>query len=565
MKIKKIELTHDVLWGDIVFDFTDYSGGIVDTVILAGENGCGKTRLLNIIYEFSNFNLNSPSSNTKRVFDVVFNPDEIQALLQQERLKDSLIEPTGEFIFTFNFNVQPGKWDRLNIEYISMQADGTCSKKTFHPSLIINNKDVSILLKSVYSTVEINYNPKATSTVTSREIDEQIEQSVKSGPDLATEIQQLLIDIQNNDANDLLVWVSQNPGIAPPKEIINRRISRFKKAFATVFDSLNFCEVKTYNGNKHVFFTKGKNEVNISDLSSGEKQIVFRGAFLLRNQQSIKGNLILIDEPEISLHPVWQEKILRFYRNLFTENACQTSQLFIATHSPFIIHSDDRCNDKVIVLNQINDKIMIDDSPEYLGVGKRKAIAQAFNTNVFNKQYNKNDIVFVEGETDEKYLNTYLEKILPSGRKYSFKWIGAYSGAKGRAINSGDSALNSLLSFLKANRGVITSRIVLLYDSDTSKVEESFDNVAVLTIPYNHDNTLYKKGIENLLSLPSEYNKDEFYVEKESGTDEYGAPKKVFRLDKTKLCNYICDDIKLDFFKNFDVLIKKIDESFSHL
>lgn len=218
----------------------------------------------------------------------------------------------------------------------------------------------------------------------------------------------------------------------------------------------------------------------------------------MRNQQSIKGNLILIDEPEISLHPVWQEKILRFYRNLFTENACQTSQLFIATHSPFIIHSDDRCNDKVIVLNQNNDKIMIDDSPEYLGVGKRKAIAQAFNTNVFNKQYNKNDIVFVEGETDEKYLNTYLEKILPSGRKYSFKWIGAYSGAKGRAINSGDSALNSLLSFLKANRGVITSRIVLLYDSDTSKVEESFDNVAVLTIPYNHDNTLYQKRYRKL-------------------------------------------------------------------
>lgn len=118
MKIKRIELNHDALWGDIVFDFTDYSGGIVDTVILAGENGCGKTRLLNIIYEFSNFNLSSPSSDTKRVFDVIFNPDEIQTLLRQESLKNSLIEPTGEFIFTFNFNAQPGKWERLNIEYI---------------------------------------------------------------------------------------------------------------------------------------------------------------------------------------------------------------------------------------------------------------------------------------------------------------------------------------------------------------------------------------------------------------------------------------------------------------
>lgn len=498
MKIKRIELNHDALWGDIVFDFTDYSGGIVDTVILAGENGCGKTRLLNIIYEFSNYNLNSPSLDTKRIFDVVFNPDEIQTLLRQERLKDSLVKPTGEFIFTFNFNVQPGTWERLNVEYISMQSDGVCTKKTFHPSLIVNNKEVSSLLKSVYSTVEINYNPKSTSTVTSKEIDEQIEQSVKSGPDLATEIQQLLIDIQNNDANDLLVWVNQHPGMAPPKEIINRRISRFKNAFATVFDSLNFCEVKTYKGNKHVLFTKGKNEVNISDLSSGEKQIVFRGAFLLRNQQSIKGNLVLIDEPEISLHPVWQEKILRYYRNLFTENGCQTSQLFIATHSPFVIHSEDRCNDKVIVLCQINDRIMIDDSPEYLGVGKQKAIAQAFNTNVFNAQYDKDDIVFVEGETDEKYLNTYLENICPGGRKYSFKWIGAYSGGKGKAINSGDSALNSLLSFLKANRGVITSRIVILYDSDTSKVEEFFDNVAVLTMPYNHDNALYKKRYRKL-------------------------------------------------------------------
>ena len=208
---------------------------------------------------------------------------------------------------------------------------------------------------------------------------------------------------------------------------------------------------------------------------------------------------------------------------------------------------------------------MIDDSPEYLGVGKQKAIAQAFNTNVFNAQYDKDDIVFVEGETDEKYLNTYLENICPGGRKYSFKWIGAYSGGKGKAINSGDSALNSLLSFLKANRGVITSRIVILYDSDTSKVEEFFDNVAVLTMPYNHDNALYKKGIENLLSLPLEYNKDEFYVEKESSIDEYGAPKKVFRLDKTKLCNYICDDTKPDFFTNFDALIKKVDEAFSRL
>jgi predicted ATP-dependent endonuclease of OLD family len=63
---------------------------------------------------------------------------------------------------------------------------------------------------------------------------------------------------------------------------------------------------------------------------------VFRGAFLLRNQQSIKGNTILIDEPEISLHPKWQAKIFEYYRKLFTdEKNKQNSQLF-ETVSSFV-------------------------------------------------------------------------------------------------------------------------------------------------------------------------------------------------------------------------------------
>lgn len=67
---------------------------------------------------------------------------------------------------------------------------------------------------------------------------------------------------------------------------------------------------------------------------------MFRGAFLLKNQQSSKGCIILIDEPEISLHPVWQTKIFNYYRNLFKENnAEQTSQIFIATHSQYVLES----------------------------------------------------------------------------------------------------------------------------------------------------------------------------------------------------------------------------------
>ena len=78
-------------------------------------------------------------------------------------------------------------------------------------------------------------------------------------------------------------------------------------------------------GRKKFILKKRGRDVDIASLSSGEKQIVFRGAFLLRNQQSAKGSVILIDEPEISLHPIWQEKIYDYYRKSFYRNFWETN------------------------------------------------------------------------------------------------------------------------------------------------------------------------------------------------------------------------------------------------
>lgn len=188
--------------------------------------------------------------------------------------------------------------------------------------------------------MEINYNPQSTPTITAQEIDQEIEHSLRSNNNLGTEIQQLFIDIHTNDAIDLQNWVDEHNGLAPIAEVKNRRINRFKRAFFTVFDNLNFHKIINENNVKKVMFKKNGQEIDITSLSSGEKQIVFRGAFLLRNQQSIKGNIILIDEPEISLHPKWQSKIFDYYQKLFMdENNSQTSQLFIATHSQYVLDS----------------------------------------------------------------------------------------------------------------------------------------------------------------------------------------------------------------------------------
>ncbi|MGK3435446.1 AAA family ATPase, partial [Klebsiella pneumoniae] len=68
----------------------------------------------------------------------------------------------------------------------------------------------------------------------------------------------------------------------------------------------------------------------INDLSSGEKQLIYT---LLRVANSKRKNqIILMDEPEISLHLSWQEKLLASIKKLRSE-----SQIIVVTHSPGIV------------------------------------------------------------------------------------------------------------------------------------------------------------------------------------------------------------------------------------
>jgi len=71
------------------------------------------------------------------------------------------------------------------------------------------------------------------------------------------------------------------------------------------------------------------NERAVDNLSSGEKQILILLTYLRYNSQ----NLIIIDEPELSLHPKWQGEFLNAVNKLMNKDA----QLIIATHSPEIV------------------------------------------------------------------------------------------------------------------------------------------------------------------------------------------------------------------------------------
>lgn len=95
------------------------------------------------------------------------------------------------------------------------------------------------------------------------------------------------------------------------------------------------------NQNELVFKSQDLNNLKyklkdftVNDLSSGEKQIIILLAETLL--QDRKTSIFIADEPELSLHLVWQELLTSSIRNL-NPNA----QVLFATHSPDIISSFD--------------------------------------------------------------------------------------------------------------------------------------------------------------------------------------------------------------------------------
>lgn len=347
MKIKSLKLKQHSILGDLDLDFTNKNGDVYNTIIFMGENGCGKTTILEILHNLFIYNNNEFKQSHYQCdfeLDILLSDEELTKMNQELidkhnsyfELKNNDIKITNTYNLPENKRIKisdcPEDWERAFITHLAKQ-----------------------FLLSVYSPVHINFNPRSVSAVTSLGIDEKINSSLKASEDISNQIKQLFVDISSEDASELQIWVDKNPNSAPPDKVKNRRIKRFKKAFNTIFNGgLNYDKVKTNNGAKEVYFNNNGDNVSIDDLSSGEKQIVFRGGFLLQNKGSTQGATVLIDEPEISMHLKWQENILDFYKQLYVnEQNQQTSQIFITSHSEYMFTKKTE-DDVIIILKKDN-------------------------------------------------------------------------------------------------------------------------------------------------------------------------------------------------------------------
>ena len=115
------------------------------------------------------------------------------------------------------------------------------------------------------------------------------------------------------------------------------------------FEDLKFDRIENTDKTSIIIFKKGNKEFSIDNLSSGEKQIVYKAVTILCASQKINSGIAFIDEPELSMHPKWECKILQFYSNLLLNETSGIKQMFIATHSERILNQALFDDDAIVV------------------------------------------------------------------------------------------------------------------------------------------------------------------------------------------------------------------------
>lgn len=140
--------------------------------------------------------------------------------------------------------------------------------------------------------------------------------------------------------------------------------------------------------------------MTFQDLSSGEQSFV--SIILLLYGHDLYNGMMIIDEPEIHLHPQSQELFITLLEEMKTR---QKMQFIIATHAPSMINEHNinhvfRCHKKHSITTITSPANSIDqDEASLLQILKFEYIAKIFFVD---------RIIMVEGETDMYFLNFYL-------------------------------------------------------------------------------------------------------------------------------------------------------------
>lgn len=285
MKIAKVHLKDHPLFGTMDFDFTAADGKTLETIVIAGINGTGKTTLLQAILKIL----------TDENSDFMSSSIELDILNLPEYKNYSNMH---FHIYHKDFNVATNVWIEKFKEI----------KEKLRPKIF-------------YMPTEINFEGlkiKNLSFAAAYSFKNIINQDAIEG-------------VPSFIASSVNSEVYKNPDL-PAKKAIDKVCGEINSLFGILDIDAKMVGLNPEGEKLPVFKNSAGKVFDINQLSSGEKQLFVR-AMALR-MLNANNSIILIDEPEISMHPGWQQRIVGVYEKIGKNN-----QIIFATHSPHVVAS----------------------------------------------------------------------------------------------------------------------------------------------------------------------------------------------------------------------------------
>ncbi len=148
---------------------------------------------------------------------------------------------------------------------------------------------------------------------------------------------------------------------------------------------------------------RGDSWITADKFSSGEKEIVhFLLALFALNA---KDGVVLVDEPELDLHPRWQRIFLHLFREMTTE---RNNQFLISTHSSVFV-SPDTINNITRIHRRGSlgsTKVALQDVP----LPEKKNLVRMINSQNNERIFFADKVVLVEGVTDRIVFSSLIER-----------------------------------------------------------------------------------------------------------------------------------------------------------
>lgn len=528
MEIEHIKLSDYRTFGDpISIDF----GKIT---VLIGKNNSGKSSILDLLYALATFQFRDLKANQAYI-----QPTDIHSYAE-----DAQIE------FELGIKLSPENYPQRSMVTSLLQQDQYREKYRLSRA----GESMELLESPVDYLDETQLNSFATSLLGGFDSDASVtRRQVRDWLRLNESISLRPVNYIKSDRNDVFEQTrrqiyqllnSQDPIQTKPNKF---KISKIEQFLISLLEEEDVTITARSESDIRIAFNTDEDvEIPLGKLSSGTQQLLMIGLNIL----NLPGpHLVLIDEPELHLHPSLQRKLLNFLNEL-DEN----HRIVLATHSSVLLDSS---VDKRVVAFE---KSVAEGQVETLISSTAQLRHRAIKDIGFRSSdiLLANGVIWVEGPSDMIYLRKWLELKDPSlqeGLHYTFQYYGGTLLGHLSTEYPDTEVSDQKLSILTLN-----PNFFFLMDSDQTKPYKTKDLVKRQRSMISALN----KIAPNLFWITDGYTIENYLPDSILNVGQFQNPKSKIKMSKVDFAQKHVDEItglnfdRYGLSKRMDNLIKTI-------